>query len=86
VNLGIIQSSLFEDVNRRQDQYSEMDEEAFCHLLIALKMHQTVSKTPKNFRAAIADLEEVIVQNLDLIPVENSIDILFCYVVVNFRE
>ena len=85
-DLGITQSSLFEDVNNRSDQFSQMDEEGFCHLLISLKMHQMVSKTPKIYRGSIADLEQVLTQNLDLIPQTNSIDILFCYVMVNFRE
>lgn len=53
----------------------DLDEQGFCDTYIALKMHQLNSKQPKQFRAAIAELESVLDSNQDLLSLINLVDV-----------
>ena len=57
------------------DALAELDEQGTVDTYLAIVMHQQVSKNPKAFRAALLDLETVLIQNQDMLSFDNIVEI-----------
>ena len=57
------------------DALTELDEQGTVYTYLAIVMHQQVSKNPKAYRAALLDLETVLIQNQDMLSFDNIVEI-----------